>query len=109
MNIRYFFIKDQVDSKRVRIEHCPTTDMIADYFTKPLQGAPFKKLCDLIMNINLSSMYHSNNLPCRSVLRIDVPQSEESSGDITAPNDKPDTSPPKSCREALLGSQPQIG
>jgi hypothetical protein len=24
MNIRYFFIKDQVDSKRVRIEHCPT-------------------------------------------------------------------------------------
>jgi hypothetical protein len=42
MNIRYFFVKDQVDSKRVRIEHCPTADMIADYFTKPLQGAPFR-------------------------------------------------------------------
>ena len=109
MNIRYFFIKDQVDSKRVRIEHCPTTDMIADYFTKPLQGAPFRKLRDLIMNIDPSSMYHSNNSPRRSVLRIDAPQSEECSGDVTIPNDKTDTSSSKSYREALLGSQPPVG
>ena len=30
MNIRFFFIKDQVDSKEIRIEYCPTGDMIAD-------------------------------------------------------------------------------
>jgi hypothetical protein len=44
MNIRYFFIKDHVDSKRVKIEHCPTGDMLADFFTKPLQGKQFQKL-----------------------------------------------------------------
>jgi hypothetical protein len=26
--------------------------MITDYFTKPLQGSPFRKFCDQIMNIN---------------------------------------------------------
>jgi hypothetical protein len=41
MNIRYFFIKDRVQNKEVIIEHCPTSDMIADYFTKPLQGKQF--------------------------------------------------------------------
>ena len=65
MNIRYFYIKDRVDSKDVRIEHCPTEDMLADYFTKPLQGSLFLKLRDLIMNIDPSSKYHSSH---RSVL-----------------------------------------
>jgi hypothetical protein len=104
MNIRYFFVKDQVDSKRVRIEHCPTADMIADYFTKPLQGAPFRKLRDLIMNIDPSSAYHSNNSAHRSVLRnISIIPPSENSSDVM----KFDTSPPQSYKEALLGSQPQ--
>jgi hypothetical protein len=101
MNIRYVFVKDQVDLKRVRIEHCPTADMIADYFTKPLQGAPFQKLRDLIMKIDPSSEYHSTNSAHRSVLR-NIPTKENSS-DVT----KLDTSPPLSYKEALLGSQPQ--
>jgi hypothetical protein len=101
MNIRYFFVKDQVDLKRVRIEHCPTADMIADYFTKPLQGAPFQKLRDLIMKIDPSSEYHSTNSAHRSVLR-NIPTKENSS-DVT----KLDTSPPLSYKEALLSSQPQ--
>ena len=36
MNIRYFFVKDQVESKELSIEHCPTEDVVANYFTKPL-------------------------------------------------------------------------
>ncbi len=31
------------------MEWCPTKDMLADYMTKPLQGANFKKFRDLIM------------------------------------------------------------
>ena len=27
MNIRYFFVKDRVASKELRIEYCPTEDM----------------------------------------------------------------------------------
>lgn len=39
ISIRYFFVKDRVDNKEFAIEYCPTKEMIADYFTKPLQGA----------------------------------------------------------------------
>jgi len=36
INIWYFFIKDKVDKGDFKIIHCPTGEMIADYFTKPL-------------------------------------------------------------------------
>jgi hypothetical protein len=49
IDVRYFFIADRVKSGEIRIEHCPTGIMIADYFTKALQGAMFKKLRDMIM------------------------------------------------------------
>jgi hypothetical protein len=49
INVRYFFIADRVKSGEVRIDYCPTGIMIADYFTKPLQGALFWKLRDMIM------------------------------------------------------------
>ena len=41
INIRYFFIKDRIDNKELRIEYCPTDEMVADFFTKPLQGQKF--------------------------------------------------------------------
>jgi hypothetical protein len=40
-NAQYFFIANQVKSGEVRIEYCPTGIMIANYFTKALQGALF--------------------------------------------------------------------
>ena len=35
-------MKDRVDKGEVRIEYCPTEYMLADYFTKPLQGKVFR-------------------------------------------------------------------
>ena len=49
LNIRYFFITDQVEKKNLMIEYCPTEDMIADYMTKPLQGSTWNKLWKKIM------------------------------------------------------------
>jgi hypothetical protein len=49
IDVRYFFIADRVKSGEIKIEHCPTGIMIADYFTKPLQGALFWKLRDMVM------------------------------------------------------------
>ena len=49
IDIRHFFVKDRVDKKEIEVEHCPTELMIADYFTKPLQGSLFKLFRDLIM------------------------------------------------------------
>jgi hypothetical protein len=51
IDIHYFFVTDRVASKEVSIKYCPTGDMTADFFTKPLQGSQFKKIRDLIMNI----------------------------------------------------------
>ena len=65
MNIRYFFIKDRVQSKEIRVEYCPTGDVVAGFFMKPLQGRQFYKLRDKVMNFDLNSKYQSNH---RSVL-----------------------------------------
>jgi hypothetical protein len=43
INIRYFFVADRIASKEVRVEYCPTGEMIAVFFTKPLQGTLFRK------------------------------------------------------------------
>ena len=68
IDVRYYYVKDRVEAGDLRIEHCPTKEMWADYFTKPLQGNLFYKLRDLIMNIAPSSEYHSSH---RSVLTHD--------------------------------------
>ena len=49
VHIRYFFVKDRVEKGEVRVEYCPTLQMVGDYFTKPLQGSLFNKLRDVIM------------------------------------------------------------
>ena len=48
LNIRYFFVTDQVEQGNVSIEHMSTDDMWADYMTKPLQGEKFRKFRALI-------------------------------------------------------------
>jgi hypothetical protein len=68
---RYFWIKDRLKSDDMEIEHCRTHLMIADFFTKPLQGALFKKLRAVIMghetvewlieNVTLADMVNENS------------------------------------------------
>ncbi len=49
INVRYFFITDRISKGEVRVEWCPTNEMIADFMTKPLQGSMFKNFRDVIM------------------------------------------------------------
>jgi hypothetical protein len=49
INIRYFFIADQVEKGNVEICYCPTNMMIGDFFTKALQGKKFEYFRDLIL------------------------------------------------------------
>ena len=39
ITIRYFFIKNRTREDELNIVYCPTKRMVADYFTKPLQGS----------------------------------------------------------------------
>jgi hypothetical protein len=37
-HINFFFIKDRITAKELKLQCCLTDQMIDDYFTKPLQG-----------------------------------------------------------------------
>ena len=57
IHIRYFFVKDRVDKGEIKVEYCPTEQMLADFYTKPLQGSLFRKFRDVIMGYKpLSSL-----------------------------------------------------
>ena len=61
LNIRYFFITDRVARKELTVVYCPTKQMVADFFTKPLQGSLFRKFRDQIMG--MAPMEEINNEP----------------------------------------------
>jgi hypothetical protein len=42
INIRYFFVTDRIQSKELTVEYCPMGEILADMFTKPLQGTLFR-------------------------------------------------------------------
>ena len=52
VDIRYFFITDCIQKGLVTVEYCPTEEMIADFFTKPLQGSQFYKLRAFVMGLD---------------------------------------------------------
>jgi hypothetical protein len=51
LNIRYFFVTDQVEKGNLEIEYCPTGEMLADMLTKPLTGALFLKFKKQLMGM----------------------------------------------------------
>ena len=51
LNIRYCLITDQIKKGDLHIEYCPTDNMVANFFTKPLQGKKFLQFRKLIMNL----------------------------------------------------------
>ena len=66
LDIRYFFLKDQIKSGNISVKYCPTECMIADYMTKPLQG----KLCLLFKDVIMGKrgVKDVDTLHTRSVL-----------------------------------------
>ena len=48
IDIRYHFLKDQVAQNEVKLEFIPTTDQVADIFTKPLAKDVFERLRTLL-------------------------------------------------------------
>ena len=53
-----FFIKDRLAANALWIKPCPTEVMWWDFFMKPLQGQPFFRMRDQIMNIVLLDKRH---------------------------------------------------
>ena len=84
INIRYFWIKDQVEANKIEIQHCPTLEMLADFFTKPLQGHLFRRFRGVI----LGHCCHIDTLRINPALPLEerVEESRSSTCDADAPD-----------------------
>jgi hypothetical protein len=67
INIRYFFVADQIANDQLKIEYCPAGEMLGDFSTKPQQGCTIKKFRDHVRNLNNDSIY-THRQDRRSVL-----------------------------------------
>ena len=79
MNIRYFFVTDRIHAGDIRVAYCPTDDMIADFFTKPLQGSKFTRFRDQILNVQSEPNVTPTSAQ-RSVLGNDVQAADPQRG-----------------------------
>ena len=68
MEIRYFFITDNIKRDKLSIKYCPTEDMLGDYFTKPQQGSRMRKSRVSILNLK-----HDPSLISQECVGISTP------------------------------------
>ena len=61
--IHYFFVTDRIGAGEISPKWCPTGEVIADFLTKPLQGAMFRKFRDLLMGV--VPTVNTNKLPAQ--------------------------------------------
>jgi KUP system potassium uptake protein len=83
IDIRYFFIKDRLDAEGFQVRYCPTEQMLADFFTKPLQGALFRRLRSVVMgheHISSLSVVPPSSAPQERVGEIETEARESSVG-----------------------------
>ena len=52
IHVRFYFAKDKIDKKELKIVYCPTGEMTADFNTKPLQGSKFVECRDKLLCIS---------------------------------------------------------
>ena len=52
MEIRYFFITDNIKRGKLSVKYCPTESMLGDYYTKPQQGSRMHRSRVSILNLS---------------------------------------------------------
>ena len=68
LDIKLFWLRDQVTSGILQMRHCPTKDMLADILTKPLPRAQFEKLRQLLGVSSLIQFDPTPNILASSTL-----------------------------------------
>jgi len=51
LDVRDYFVTDRIKRGEVKVAYCPTKNMLVDFFTKPLQGAVFRRMRSQILNM----------------------------------------------------------
>ena len=58
IRIRHFYITDLIEKGEVEVRYCPSEKLLADFFSKPLQGNLFQRFKDVILGKRpLTSLY----------------------------------------------------
>ena len=52
IHVRFYFAKDKINKKELKIVYCATDEMTADFNTKPLQGLKFVECLDKLLGIS---------------------------------------------------------
>ena len=60
---KFFFVKDKVDSREMKIIDCPTDVMWADIMRKPIQGKAYRIMRAKLMNCEIDYKEGKVNLP----------------------------------------------
>ena len=81
VDIRYFFVTDRINQKQMRVEYCPTEEMIADFFTKPLQGSLFRKFRTFLLNTRSANCSPTNDILDRTAKTQECVGTSSSSND----------------------------
>ena len=61
IHVRFYFSKDNIDKKELKIVYCPTEEMTADINTKPLQGSKFVECRDKLLGISAEGFDEYNS------------------------------------------------
>jgi hypothetical protein len=97
IDIRYFFIKDRIDIEGIDVQYCPTEQMLADFFTKPLQGSLFKKFREVILgHKHINSLKETTTTPSQERVGQRDMSEEIGNGDDVQRTDRPMTQEPAS-------------
>jgi hypothetical protein len=72
IDIRYFFITDHSKRSDITIVHCPTSHMLADFFTKPLQGSLFRKFRAVLLGQEHISTLRDPSQPLGAKERVET-------------------------------------
>ena len=83
LEIRFFFVTDNVANKKLRIEYCPTDDMVADFFTKPLNGSKFRRFRDFILGLPPDDNSALTSLVCKECVETNSHELVTDKGHIT--------------------------
>ena len=49
IGVKFFWVTDRIEDGQIEVQYCPTKQMVADYYSKPLQGALFHIFRNAIM------------------------------------------------------------
>ena len=87
VDIRFFFVKDRIDKGEVQVQYCPTYQMLADYFTKPLQGRMFHAYRNVLMGWkHISTLQSLTSLSMKERVEISGQNVKRNSQEIQSTN-----------------------